>query len=111
MIPRNFDALMEELLHSDHQYVIDNGATTFLPLAYYLQENEAFDILANVKRNVIIHPIITGGQALDDTLSRLFFLCTQILSTANIVVWKNMFFGPIIANGKELDMKKKTLAL
>ncbi|WP_336293689.1 hypothetical protein [Bartonella sp. CB169] len=77
---------MEELLNSDCQYVIDNRATTFLPLAYYLQENEAFDIPADAKKNVIIQTIITGGQALDDTLSGLFSLCTKIPSTVNIVI-------------------------
>lgn len=106
IIPRNFDALMEELLNSNCQYVIDNGATTFLPLAYYLKENEAFDILATAKKNVIIHTIITGGQALADTLSGLFSICTQIPQTANIVVWKNEFFGPIIANGKNFEEMK-----
>ncbi|AQX20907.1 hypothetical protein Bcsk_002470 [Bartonella sp. CDC_skunk] len=50
VIPRNFDTLMEELLNSKCQYVIDNGATTFLPLAYYLKENEAFDMLATAKK-------------------------------------------------------------
>ncbi|WP_212112473.1 nucleotide-binding protein [Bartonella queenslandensis] len=106
IIPRNFDALMEELLNSNCQYVIDNGATTFLPLAYYLKENEAFDILATAKKNVIIHTIITGGQALADTLSGLFSICTQIPQTANIVVWKNEFFGPITANGKNFEEMK-----
>ncbi|GAA5110060.1 conjugal transfer protein TraL [Bartonella jaculi] len=106
IIPRNFDILMEELLNSNCQYVIDNGATTFLPLAYYLKENEAFDLLATAKKNVIIHTIITGGQALADTLSGLFSICTQIPQTANIVVWKNEFFGPIIANGKNFEEMK-----
>ncbi|WP_375646568.1 conjugal transfer protein TraL [Bartonella sp. TT29SHDZB] len=106
IIPRNFDTLMEELLHSNCQYVIDNGATTFLPLAYYLKENEAFDLLAAAKKNVIIHTIITGGQALADTLSGLFSICTQIPKTANIVVWKNEFFGPITANGKNFEEMK-----
>ncbi|EJF88039.1 conjugal transfer protein TraL [Bartonella melophagi] len=106
IIPRNFDALMEELLNSDCQYVIDNGATTFLPLAYYLKENEAFDLLAASQKNVIIHIPITGGQALGDTLSGLFSICTQIPTTANIVVWKNEFFGPVVANEKNFEEMK-----
>ncbi|UTO27677.1 nucleotide-binding protein [Bartonella harrusi] len=106
VIPRNFDTLMEELLNSNCQYVIDNGATTFLPLAYYLKENEAFDILSAAKKNVIIHTIITGGQALADTLSGLFSICTQIPKTADIVVWKNEFFGPIKANEKSFEEMK-----
>ncbi|WP_435896227.1 conjugal transfer protein TraL (plasmid) [Bartonella heixiaziensis] len=106
VIPRNFDTLIEELLNSNCQYIIDNGATTFLPLAYYLKENEAFDILANAKKNVIIHTIITGGQALADTLSGLFSICTQIPKTADVVVWKNEFFGPIVANEKSFEEMK-----
>lgn len=50
IIPRNFDLLMEELLNSNCQYVIDNGASTFLPLASYLKENEAFSLLATAKK-------------------------------------------------------------
>ncbi|QEG79327.1 conjugal transfer protein TraL [Bartonella krasnovii] len=106
IIPRNFDLLMEELLNSNCQYVIDNGASTFLPLASYLKENEAFSLLATAKKNVIIHTIITGGQALKDTLSGLFSLCTQIPPTASIVVWKNEFFGYIIYEGKNFEEMK-----
>ncbi|KEC55614.1 P-loop NTPase family protein [Bartonella rochalimae] len=41
-----------------------------------------------------------------DTLTGLFSICTQIPPIANIVVWKNEFFGPIVANGKSFEEMK-----
>ena len=91
---RNFDNLMEHLLNEDGVFVIDNGASTFIPLANYLIENQALEMLRDAGRNVFIHTVITGGQALEDTLSGFVNLAEQA-NTNNIVVWLNEYFGSI----------------
>ena len=41
LIERNFDRLIEQVVEDDTNFVIDNGAASFIPLSYYLAENDA----------------------------------------------------------------------
>ncbi len=62
---RAFDSLMERFLTEDAStFVVDNGASTFLPLWHYLLENNALEYLRQNGRRVYVHTVITGGQAL-----------------------------------------------
>lgn len=106
---RNFDKLMEQLLTSEEEgkhWIIDNGASSFVPLSNYLVENSAIQMLADIGHTVIIHTVITGGQALLDTLQGFSTLATQFDESANLVVWKNEYFGSIEQGGKGLEEMK-----
>lgn len=94
--PRYFDGLIEKIMAApaDAVIVIDNGASTFLPFIGYAVESGAFDLLAEAGHTVTLHSVITGGQALNDTLTGL----GQILGYMPdfpVVVWLNEFFGRI----------------
>lgn len=102
---RNFDQLMERLLHEVGIFVVDNGASSFIPLSNYLIENDAIAMLASTGCEVFIHCIVTGGQGMVDTMAGLDALATQTAST-NIVVWLNEFFGPIEHNGKVFEQSR-----
>ena len=102
---RNFDSLMERLISEDGVYVIDNGASSFVPMSNYLVENDAISTLQEAGREVFIHCVITGGQALLDTLSGFKALAEQT-NTNNIVVWLNEYFGAIDYNGKAFNEMK-----
>lgn len=98
---RSFDALMERfLLESEATFVVDNGASTFLPLWHYLLENNALDYLGQNGRRVVVHTVVTGGQALMDTLNG-FHELAQTTQERNIVVWINEYFGRVEAEGKK----------
>jgi hypothetical protein len=100
---RSFDGLMERFLTEDGAtFVVDNGASTFLPLWHYLLENNALDHLRENGRKVYVHTVITGGQALIDTLNG-FHELAQTTQDRNIVVWVNEYFGRIEAEGKKLS--------
>ncbi|MDM0029144.1 nucleotide-binding protein [Variovorax saccharolyticus] len=99
---RNFDALMERLLSEDGVFIVDNGSSSFVPLSNYLIENDAFRMLREAGREVVIHTIVTGGQALLDTLSG-FKSLTEQTGAGNVVVWLNEYFGPIEYEGKCFD--------
>jgi hypothetical protein len=101
---RQFDKLIETMLElpEETQLVIDNGAATFLPFCSYLAENAIFDLLKEQKQVVRIHSVVTGGQALLDTLSGLSSLLNNFKGTL-ITVWLNPFFGPIRIDGKEFE--------
>jgi len=100
---RAFDSLMERFLTEDTTtFVVDNGASTFLPLWHYLLENNALDYLRQNGRRVYVHTVITGGQALLDTLNG-FHELAQSTGERNIVVWVNEYFGRVEAEGKKFS--------
>lgn len=100
---RSFDLLMERFLVEDGAtFVVDNGASTFLPLWHYLLENNALDYLRDNGRRVYVHTVITGGQALVDTLNG-FHELAQTSQSRNIIVWVNEFFGRVEAEGKKFS--------
>lgn len=95
---RMFDSLIEKLLKIETDSVIDNGASTFVPLSAYMAESDIIPLLEDAGKEVIIHTVLTGGQGLRDTLVGLdALLATQ---PAKVVVWENEYFGEITKNGK-----------
>lgn len=106
IIPRAFDELIEKLLKNDNDFIVDNGASSFLPLSQYLTENDAFQILKDGNKDVWIHTVVTGGQALRDTLSGLAAICEQLSADVHLVVWLNEYFGKVEVDNKQFeDMK------
>jgi len=100
---RAFDQLMERFLTEEGAtFVVDNGASTFLPLWHYILENNALEYLRDHGRKVYVHTVITGGQALLDTLNG-FHELAQTSQERNIVVWVNEYFGRVEAEGKKFS--------
>jgi hypothetical protein len=100
---RAFDSLIERFLAEEAAtFVVDSGASTFLPLWHYLLENSALDYLRQNGRRVYVHTVITGGQALLDTLNG-FHELAQTTAERNIVVWVNEYFGRVEAEGKKFS--------
>jgi len=93
--PRNFDALIELITPSEEGVIIDNGASSFVPLAHYLISNQVPALLQDMGHELVIHTLITGGQALFDTVSGFSQLVTQFPDEARFVVWLNPYWGPI----------------
>lgn len=92
--PRKFDILILKMLESeDKDFVIDNGATSFLPLVEYITENETFTTLSD-KFEVILHVPVVGGQAQKDTLNG-FAQLMEKWPGVKFVVWINEFQGRI----------------
>ena len=96
---RGFDALVELIAKSDAPIVIDNGAASFLPLSAYLLANGVLGLLYDMDRPVVLHTVITGGQALPDTFAGFESLATSYPREAEIVVWLNPFWGAIEQDG------------
>jgi hypothetical protein len=96
--PTRFDVLMEKILTSETDWVIDTGAPTFLPLVNYLAENEVFSFLVESGRRVVIHSPLVGGVAMSETVNGLNSILA--MSDCPVVIWENEFFGPVEMNGK-----------
>ena len=98
--PKRFDALIIDILESEGNCVIDNGANTFSPLMAYLLENDAFSLLQESGRKVYIHTIVGGGDTLHDTASG--FVATAKSTSVPLVLWENQHFGLLqAASGKQ----------
>lgn len=105
VVQRKFDPLFEQIVALDRVAVIDNGASTFLPLIKYIKSNEILNLLQASGKRVYIHCVMVGGQAKDDTaqgLLSLLDLVKQSGSNAKIVVWENEFWGIPEFEGKAL---------
>lgn len=106
IIERKFDELMETIANTDSHIVVDSGASTFVPLASYLKENSAIDMILDWEKQILIHTVITGGQALPDTIGGFSALAEQMPLEVKIGVWLNEYFGPIQYAGKTFDQSK-----
>ncbi|MCD8561257.1 MAG: conjugal transfer protein TraL [Shewanella xiamenensis] len=100
---RSFDSLIETIYHSEHDIIIDNGASCFIPFSNYLLENNIIDLIQDIGHEVIIHTVITGGQAAADTLNGFVSLIQEYPENCAFVVWLNPFWGPIEINGKDFE--------
>ncbi|MFS2012022.1 conjugal transfer protein TraL [Azospirillum sp. CT11-132] len=103
---RNFDTMIELLVSEDASVVVDNGAASFLPLTSYMLENGVADLLAASRRQLVVHTVVTGGQAIMDTLTGFDQLARQLPESAQMVVWLNEYFGDIVADGKSFEEMK-----
>lgn len=101
---RQFDRLVEAMLElpEESQMVIDNGAATFLPFCSYLAENAVFHLLKEQNLSVHLHSVVTGGQAIRDTLHGLESLFTHFEGLP-VTIWLNPYFGAIRNNGREFE--------
>jgi hypothetical protein len=102
IIQTKFDPMMETIIGTDSDFVVDNGAATFLPLTKYLVDNDIYKILEECGKKVFIHSVVTGGQAKSDTFNGFTELANKISGSAKIVVWENEFWGPVEYDGHSI---------
>jgi hypothetical protein len=103
---RNFDALVELIAPTKNDVIIDNGASSFVALSHYLISNEVPALLQDMGHELIVHTVVTGGQALQDTVSGFAQLAGQFPDESVFVVWLNPYWGPIEHEGKGFEQMK-----
>ena len=104
--PRSFDTLIEMIAAAKGDVIVDNGASSFVPLSHFLISNQVPALLGEMGRELVIQTVVTGGQALLDTISGFNQLVSQFPSEALFVVWLNPFWGPIEHEGKGFEQMK-----
>ncbi|ERI51159.1 hypothetical protein N878_23615, partial [Pseudomonas sp. EGD-AK9] len=103
---RNFDALVEMIASAEGDVIIDNGASSFVPLSHYLISNQVPALLQDMGHELVVHTVVTGGQALVDTVSGFAQLASQFPAECLFVVWLNPYWGPIEHEGKGFEQLK-----
>lgn len=101
---RKFDALLDALVSAPQEahVIVDNGASSFISLGAYLLENDFLPLLEEQGHKVFFHSIVTGGQALGDTIQGLARLAMGFPASP-IVVWLNPYFGEIAIDGNTFE--------
>lgn len=103
---RNFDSLVELISESENDIVIDNGASSFVPLSHYLISNEVPALLKEMGHEIVVHTVIAGSQSLLDTINGFSQLVSQFPLESLFVVWLNPYWGPIEIQGKRFEEMK-----
>lgn len=101
-----FDGLMMSIVSEDAHFIVDNGASCFIPLTKYLFESNALEVICGTGREVVFHSVLTGGYGLRDTVAGFDWLAQNMPAQTQIVVWLNEFFGPIEIDGKGFEEMK-----
>ena len=101
---RNFDKLIEIFFENqDTTFVVDNGATSFIPLISYLVENDIMKMLEE-KFNIVINIPITGGEAQDDTLNGMKYIIETFQDdNVSFNIWINEFFGKVTQDNRPFE--------
>lgn len=92
IIPRRFDDLIEIIASTkDNDLIIDNGASSFVPLSHYIISNDIPTLIKDMGHELIIHTIVVGGQSLLDTVNGFAQIASQFPENIGFVVWLNPF--------------------
>lgn len=97
-----YDGLVNRFLNEQAVFVVDSGATAFLPLWSYIVESDIAAVLRERGRRVYVHIPISGGEMLNDTLLG-FETLAATAAEKSLIVWLNEYFGPILSDGKTFD--------
>ena len=97
-----YDGLLERFATENAVFVVDSGATAFMPFWTYAVETEMIPVLRQAGRRVYIHVPISGGEMLNDTLLG-FKTLAESTTEKSLVLWINEYFGPIARDGKSLE--------
>ena len=102
-----FDQFVMALIEApeDAAIVIDNGASTFLPLCAYLKENDTISLLQEQGHEVQLHSVVTGGPSILDTMNGLQALFINFPDIP-ITVWLNGYFGHTEIHGVAVEDSK-----
>jgi len=101
-----FDDLIEIISETTDDVIIDNGASSFIPLSTYLVANDTASVFQEMGHQLFVHTVITGGQAMPDTLGGFDALVRQFPSECVFVVWLNPYWGEVENKGLSFEEMK-----
>jgi len=102
IVRTRYDELLERFATGEGAFVVDSGATAFLPLWSYIVETEVIRVLKDLGRKVYVHCVVSGGEMLSDSLLGFDTLASST-PDRNVVVWINEYFGAVARDGKTFD--------
>lgn len=102
---RKFDPVINMIAAASETdtVVIDNGASSFIPFAGYLLSAGIPELLAEMGHNLYANTVITGGDAMEETVKGFASIISQFPDSAGMNVWLNPYFGAVLHNGKRFE--------
>jgi len=102
ILQANFDQVIQSFVENEEiTFVLDTGASTYVPLMQYFHDNDLVDFFSELGRPVYLHTIIMAGQELPDTLNGCKSLCDMVKGTnVKVVAWINELKGTPIVDVK-----------
>jgi len=97
------DGMVERFVTEDTNFVVDNGATSFVPLSRYFVQDGIAETLEAAGRKLVIHSVIAGGQEMLQTGKGFDSIANQFPASADIVLWLNEHHGAIGNAGAEFE--------
>ncbi|KFX10728.1 conjugal transfer protein TraL [Pectobacterium atrosepticum] len=107
ILQSRFDSLFEAIINNENTtFVIDNGASTFIPMMKYFKDNDVINLFDEIGRPTFIHSIITGGQAQMDTIQGFIRTCELVKgSNVKVIAWINEKDGIPTVETKSKDTR------
>ncbi len=102
VIRSRYDVVVDRFLNEQAVFVVDSGATAFLPFWTYIVESDIIAMLREAGRRVYVHIPISGGEMLNDTLLG-FKTLAETAAEKSLILWINEYFGPVARDGKAFD--------
>ena len=107
-----FDHLVELIVENGRSdTIVNSGASTFVPLWHYITGNKIPHLLAEMDHDLVIHTVVTGGQALEETVAGFSQLAGQFAEQASFVIWLNPNFGPVKREKRDFEQFDEYLRL
>lgn len=96
-----FDGLIEKIIQLESDIVVDNGASSFVPLMSYLRETQISAVFNELGIRTVVHVPMQGGASEIDTLLGL----ATVLDTLpmEVIPWINNYSGKFITGSKNFD--------
>ena len=89
------DGIVDRIAKEDTNFVIDSGATSFVPLGRHLVTEGVAEILGQHGKRLVAHAIVSGGSELGHTVRGLDAMATQFPPNVALIAWLNEYHGPI----------------
>ena len=102
VVRSRYDALVDRFINEDAVFVVDSGATAFLPFWTYVVESDIPTVLREAGPRVYVYVPVSCGEMLNDTLLG-FRTLAETAAEKSLVVWINEYFGPVARDGKTFD--------
>lgn len=113
ILQSKFDGMFESIINEEQiTFVVDNGASTFIPMIKYIKDNDIISMFDEMNRPFYIHTIIVGGQSQADTIQGLTTLFELIEKSNNIklIIWLNEFQGEVKLDTNLMKLVKNKTA-
>ena len=102
--PVRFDELIEMLIESKDDVILDTGSTSFLPFSKYMVEQDVTTLLAANGVETNIHCVVRGGSSLLESINGLNGICQNYdAKSSKVFVWLNEVEGEIVMEGKQFE--------